>query len=417
MYGELEQVVNKRNLRATTTPMARDVKYRFLLYNKNTNKCEASIVSKSGTVDKINVIEGQEYYWYGYSFNTIDDIPEPDVNNPVLTTRIDKTLLYANGVILPTAGNNSIAINFKHQLTRLAVKIDSRGMSGDISNVTASFATNYLKTSSFDIRKGMKIDTMTAQDVGDLNFEDLNAGSSRIKIAKNYYTAVESLTYFDVKVSALEIKYINNTVESLSNRLPNAGLVRFSTFRAPNGGTILIGNLNLWLILPEMRIMTYSNDAGNGGYHLGPLGASGNFVRSTYNFGPNSKYVRVKQLKIDNNIHKSVDGIRDLLANPSNYPDVLVIANHVNYLSDASWNAVRRYLDAGGDVFYTQDNSIDKYTDGFLSNLLGQTVQVRIVGEDAGVYKFTDTQAAQQDLDILNCVFGDVRPYYWGKIE
>jgi hypothetical protein len=56
------------------------------------------------------------------------------------------------------------------------------------------------------------------------------------------------------------------------------------------------------------------------------------------------------------------------LANPSNYPDVLVIANHVNYLSDASWNAVRRYLDAGGDVFYTQDNSIDKYTDGFLSN-------------------------------------------------
>jgi hypothetical protein len=42
-------------------------------------------------------------------------------------------------------------------------------------------------------------------------------------------------------------------------------------------------------------------------------------------------------LKIDNNIHKSVDWIRDLLANPSNYPDVLVIANHVNYLSDASW--------------------------------------------------------------------------------
>lgn len=80
-------------------------------------------------------------------------------------------------------------------------------------------------------------------------------------------------------------------------------------------------------------------------------------------------------------------------------------------------NAVRRYLDAGGDVFYTQDNSIDKYTDGFLSNLLGQTVQVRIGGEDAGVYKFTDTQAVQQDLDILNGVFGDVRPYYWGKIE
>ncbi len=410
-----EATVDQRNLRAAKiTSMDNGIKYRFLLYNKNTNKCEASILSKSGTIDRINVIEGQQYNWYAYSFNSTDDISAPDENNPVLTTKTDRPLLYASGTISPITGSNSIAINFTHKLTQLSVKLDSRGMSGDISKVTANFNANYLKTSSFDIRTGKKTGTMTAQNVGVLTFEDLNPGSANIKVAKNYYTADESLTNFDVKITDLEIKYINNKVESVSSRLPNAGLVRFSTFRAPNAGNILMGNLKLWLVLPEMRIVTFSNST-NLGYKLEAGTASGNFIRSTYNFGPNSKYVKVKQLQIETITYSNANNIRDLLANPANYPDVLFIANHVNYLSDEGWNAVRRYLDAGGNVFYTQDNSTDAYADRFLSNLLGQTVQARRVAEDYCVYKFTNTLEAEQDLNILNGVFGDVRSYHWGQ--
>jgi len=109
------------------------------------------------------------------------------------------------------------------------------------------------------------------------------------------------------------------------------------------------------------------------------------------------------------------------LANPAYYPEILIIANWYNYLNEASWNAVLRYLDAGGIVLHTQDENESniagvKQADQFMSRLLGQSVTLlKNPHEDYGVYKFTNTPEALADNVILKGVFGDVTPYHWGQ--
>ena len=90
-----------------------------------------------------------------------------------------------------------------------------------------------------------------------------------------------------------------------------------------------------------------------------------------------------------------------------------------HYWNDASWNAVRTYVDKGGKVFYTMDemepNNVNALTNKFLTGLLGQPLLIAKPSENYGVYKFTDTQEGENDVAILDGVFGDVRPYYWGQ--
>ena len=92
-----------------------------------------------------------------------------------------------------------------------------------------------------------------------------------------------------------------------------------------------------------------------------------------------------------------------------------------DYWNDASWNAVRTYVDKGGKVFYTMDemelNNVNAPTNKFLTGLLGQPLLVAKPSENYGVYKFTDTQEGENDVAILDGVFGDVRPYYWGQVR
>ncbi len=62
-------------------------------------------------------------------------------------------------------------------------------------------------------------------------------------------------------------------------------------------------------------------------------------------------------------------------------------------------------------------NNVNAPTNKFLTGLLGQPLLVAKPSENYGVYNFTDTQEGENDVAILDGVFGDVRPYYWGQVR
>lgn len=394
-----------RNIRTVST-MVEGVKYRFLLYNKASGRCEASFSSTSGKVGRINVTEGTEYYWYAYSFNSTDSISEVDVENPIIETPTDKPLLYASGVLTPQRGNNAVPITFDHKLTQLKVEIDARGMFANITELSATFLNEALTTSEFNIRTGQKTGALKPMTVENLIFKNENEGSTRVKYA-TYYTANENLKYYDVKVNSLSVQYPNNTVENLTAKLPNAGTVRFSTYSASNAGNILLGKLKLWLVLPTKKVLSIGYLDGSG-YAAEAGRVSGNFLRSTYNFSPTSDYLKVQSLEFEE-INLTGGRLATRLADPANYPDVLVIGIFSN-INATDYTVLNKYLQRGG-VAFLMTETVNTDLRNFFRTLLGDN-NLTLTNNDIGgsVYKL-----ANVDPDVLDGVFGDVRGLYWGQ--
>lgn len=407
---------------ANTSIMGNDVHYRLIVLTL-TDELVASVDVKVGQTQHISVTPGNSYKWLAYSYNSTTPIPNVDMNNPVIETPTTETLLYANGntgVI-----NNDgyiIPIVFSHQLTQLEVRvgITDKDPFRTINQVTGEFIGDVVKKCNFNVITGQKSSTLIPVNVGPLTFTQLTTGSDRTLVAKSYYTADESYTTYSVKINSLQIQNTSTTPLNLTQSLPTPsegvqGQVNFSGFSSSNSGSILIGRLDLTVnqTIPPMTLIAWSNNVGIG-YKLDPNTASGNFIRSTANFGPSSIYVKIENLTVASQPYVNTAEVGVLLSNPADYPDILVIANSAGYLDQNSWNAVIRYLNAGGNVFYTQDAN-DNLAMTNISTIFGGTVTNTFVSEDAGVYKFTDTPEGAADISILNGPFGDVRDLYWGQ--
>ncbi|PVH25845.1 hypothetical protein [Sphingobacterium corticibacter] len=129
------------------TPMTPGFKYRLVLYklvgSTQTYWRQKQLTSSTSTVtdttQQIEVVRGDTYRWYAYSYNNATDIPvlaNPGAN-PQINMGNNSDFLYANGTIsIPATGaaNTPLNINFLHQVGRLAVEIDARGMFAD--NIT-----------------------------------------------------------------------------------------------------------------------------------------------------------------------------------------------------------------------------------------------------------------------------------------
>lgn len=416
----------------TTSLMGQDIHYRLIVLTLS-DDLVASVDVKVGQVQHISVTPGQSYKWVAYSFNSTTPIPNVDMNNPIIETPTTKALLYASddntGPI--TSDGHVIPIVFNHQLTQLEVRVGVTEADPfrTLTEVTGEFVGNAVKKCNFNVVTGQKTSALTPVDVGLMSFSQLNVGSNKVLVSNNYYTADDSYTTYSVKINSLKLQNTATQERDLTTLLPTPsggiqGQVNFKGFTSSNKGNILIGILEITVneTIPVMQVLGVANiDFTGYGIKLESGTASGNFLRSAYNFGPSSNYVKINSLNVSslssaensgNNYQSYI--ATSVLNNPTNYPDILVISNGSGLLNASSWEAVRRYLLAGGNVFYTQD-VYDEDAKNFLTNILGEPVEITFISETSGVYKFIDTNEGAADLDILNGPFGDARPYLWGQ--
>lgn len=395
---------------ATKTPMESGVKYAFLLFDKTTNVLKHSILASSGQPIVIDVVKGYNFKWVAYSFNTSDTFDLPNQDSLVIPTPVDKALLYASGEIDPQLGNNPVSITFDHKLTQLNVSLDSRRMFFDFSQISATFKSDCIKSTSFNLFTGQKTGELKSVDRGKLIFESEETGSKRMLISRSNFTAAESITEYTVAFQSISGTYPNGNAETISNTLPGQGDVTFSGFTGTTIGNILHGKIKLWLILPEKKVFSYGSTNG-WGYAAEANTASGCFLRSSYNFGEQSNYLRVKGLKFSQEL--STGGkLATIFADPANYPDVLISGIFdVNY-NAADYAALLKYLKSGGVAFLMTEHMTSDLRNFFaeLFNINTSNIQLSLSDQGGSVYKIADV-----DTDVLNGVFGDARGKYWGQ--
>jgi len=275
-----------------------------------------------------------------------------------------------------------------------------------MTTLKGQFVANYVKTAVFNIRTGTKSNTLTEVNVGNLNFVNQDEGSIRAKVAQ-YYTADPTISQYSVKITALDIQHPNRPIESLMPKLQNDGIVTFDKFTTSNAGHILQGKLRLWYILPTKTIFHYG-PMGNQGYEAGEGTTSGYFIRSDYNYGPNSNYCKINGLtNID--IKNSSGALAQRLENPQDYPDI-IICGIFSTINSKDYSALEKYINRGGVVFIMSETA-DSDLQVFLRSIFNNP-QIVIARKDrsGAVY-----QLQGGDPDVTDGSFGDVRGQYWGQ--
>lgn len=419
---DAEGKIQKINKVASTVPLETDIRYRLLVYTL-TDQLVASIEAKVGQEQSISVTPGQAYKWRAYSYNSTSPMPSFSAGSPIIETPTSTSLLYDKsdntGVI--TGEGTVLPIVFKHQLTQIKVQIGMHSFDNfrSVTELTAEFIGNVIKKRSFNLLTGNMEGTLTPVNVGPLSFTSLVTGSNKTKISKGYYTADTGYTTYSVKVNSLKIQNTASAERDLTPSLPIpnggvAGQINFIGFNGNNKGTILLGQMEIGVIIPSMKIVAYSNNAHGGGYRLGPGTRSNLFLTDLRNFGPSSQYVRTDGLTIESS-YINLGDVAAKLANPANYPDILYLACDGDYLNASDWAAVKLFLQAGGTVYHGQDNT-GSIASTFMRDLFGlSSGSLQRPGESYTTYKFTDTPEALNDTIVLKGPFGDVTNQYWGQ--
>lgn len=421
---------------ASVQSVASGVKYVFLIYdNANGNLLDAQI-GTVGTALAVGVPRGGSFTWYAYSFNSIDDMSLPTSRSaPEVRTQDDKPLLYKSGTIDASnflSGNDfNLSVVFNHVLPKLDIEIDTRRMFADIATVTASFQGATLATGLFNIREGT-IATNSLINVTNrtLSFSNPDPEEKRIKYLEgNYYTANRASS-FSVNFSNLSVTYpdVNNTTQNIATALfsanapapnsgqTNSGLATFSGYTPVVDGVAkeLVGQLQPSLILTPKTFVLYGPaNRADKGFQAVATSNSGDFIRSSYNFGIESKYIKVSSMTFDEvyAISGSESNLATRLANPAEYPDVVICSmlTAVN-TTTSDLSALETYLSRGGVVFLLTE-ATGGVTRDFLSNVLNEP-GLTLANSDKGgsVYELEDV-----DPQVLNGLFGDVRGAYWGQ--
>ncbi|MFD2557071.1 hypothetical protein [Sphingobacterium tabacisoli] len=393
---------------AADIPMEIGVKYWFVLYNTSTQKFEQSLQLVSGTTTKIDIVRNQNYEWYAYSYDDTDDITALDPNNPKIQTKPNRPFLYAKGAIKATAtGDTPLSITFKHQLQQLKIRVDTRGLFGNVTTLLAKFASSTpVKTRAFDIKTGTFTGALTNVPIADLVFSKIENDSER-QVEARYYTADLAQRKYIIDLEQLSVKLLNNVVEDLP--VSNIGLdKRTFEFNTGGAGRIQYAKVDVYKVYPRKKILHIE---GSKTYGYGAsVKASGNFLKDSHNFGPTSKYLRIEGFDHDEIYPVLANTLRDKLANPANYPDIIIAGMFTGFNAN-DYAALQTYIKRGGVAFLMIENHHSAIPQTFLRALFNDNSITTIENGLAGaIYKFNDVES-----DILAWPFDDVRGKYWGQ--
>lgn len=433
------------NNRAATQPMVTGYTYRILFYNKNTGKLWKTIQGTSGTAIPIDVVKGDTYLWYAYSYNNSEVIPEPaNLVTPSISTAIDKDLLYAKGEIsigktpVNQQVNVTMPITFNHKVAQVQVKVDASILAdyATIQTFKASFAqNNYLKKGVLDI-KGNVINQIEVVPTSTI----FTTVSPTNIWQTSYYTVDPAiLTSYKVTIDDLQVRFkdANATVavRNLATYFGAANKPAFTfNFTSPLVGQRLLGVANLWYTLESKRILHISNNTTYG-YSL-EQGPSWKFLNALENFG-NLPGSLVKMApwatgqgvwaggnttddKTENWIQYSAGTAGDNAIlnklNPtdaSKKPDIVILGYDVLYIRPNVATALLNYINSKGIVILLMQDNTGTDNINFFNSLFGvSNIGLILTGSGGSMYPLEGTDP--NDI-ILNGRIGDARGQYWGE--
>lgn len=401
--------------------MTTGVTYCFMIYKYNSGVVGDLVDVRLGEVGspmETWVNDTDSFIWYAYSFNSSDSISLPDRNNPVITTSTTSPLLYAQGTLSQAniaALGGDLPILFNQKLSKVEVEIDTRSLFADMVNVTANFVGTPISTGVFNVKSGT-ISNITPVDVGNINMRNTNVGSSRLKEnITNYYTAT-SLTSISVKFTEFTILHPNRAGVDLTPQLPNGGTAVFSGFttNADGTGKLLKATLRPYLILPTKKFLTLGTKAWAGdakGFAANSGTLSGNFLRSSYNIGLSSNFIRMANPVF-------VDYFSDQLTTSTTLqsilstqePDIVIASLMYNEITETDLDALEHFVLSGGVLFLLTETIDSKIQSMFREMMAEPDLTLKEHSEYAGIYKLKDI-----DPNVTNGIFGDVRGAYWGQ--
>lgn len=151
-------------LNAATKPMTAGFKYHLILRQKDNGQVVYSGGMTAGADFKIDVVKGQTYEWYAYSYNNSDPVPPPPANlaNAVIPTGgASDDLLHAAGEVTVSNPANPgaaivmpLGIVFKHKLRRVMLELNTMGMFADLLEAEIELGDDYFTAGNMNVLTG-----------------------------------------------------------------------------------------------------------------------------------------------------------------------------------------------------------------------------------------------------------------------
>ncbi len=437
---------------AASSPMVPKVKYRIVILDLS-NNIVTTVQSTVHEIVSIDLVLGQQYNWYAYSYDDENEIPAPS-SSQIIETPINRDLLYAksNAPFTVVAGENPISIIFNHQLALLSIELDYDRLFATIPTNNANSESisenldweirnqaDFLYKGNFSLLTGEVSD----QELYAININDIvkdHPTSKNVKVAQCYFVPPPSgapvSNTVTVRLNSLKVKFPNriNTDQMVED--PNGMSNTFQNLSSTKGAKYIAKfkfsyNFNKKLnILHVTRDNNYAYAAQPRNFSEGsPMTASSptlspldhhtsyNMIKEPRNFGllPNS-VVRADGFghrRISTNFH--IDTALHLGNNPTIPPPDIVIIGTYYQMDDNDTQALVDYVNRGGVLFLMSDgiNTSDYQSHRLFFQRLFNDLSTtsNLAGfENGSVYKLADI-----DDEILNGPFGDVRMKHWGE--
>lgn len=151
-------------LNAATKPMTAGFKYHLILRQKDNGQVVYSGGMTAGADFKIDVVKGQTYEWYAYSYNNSNPVPPPPANlaNAVIPTGgASDDLLHAAGEVTVSNPANPgaaivmpLGIVFKHKLRRVMLELNTMGMFADLLEAEIELGDDYFTAGNMNVLTG-----------------------------------------------------------------------------------------------------------------------------------------------------------------------------------------------------------------------------------------------------------------------
>ena len=401
---------------AATIAMKNGRKYRILIYRADNNALVTSVQGVVGTSVEIPAFKNVSYKYYAYSYNSTDDIDEPeDLVNPEVETPTDSEFLYDSGTCSTNSFNTSIPITFRYKTAQILLELDTDRLFADITSMDVQFVESYLNKGTFSIKNGTisAIETYTKT----ISFDEIDTTRNNVKLARFYVADPSALANYKIKINTLEVKYPNQDEDELIT-IAAPQEITFGPF-TPAAGKKLIGNLKLWYNFSAKTILHVTRIVGEDySYAAQPYinypqfsGAAFNMINEKRNYGTlSNSIVRVGAFT---HIRCSTDGAMSTFL--TSKPDIVIIS--VYYLmDDDDRTTLKKYIDDGGVVLLMTDGSVPADRNAqipFFQSLFGNNTNINIANNSylgGALYKLKNI-----DDEILNGPFGDVRGEHWGE--
>lgn len=181
---------------AATIKMLAGKKFRIIFYEVSNGKeiyRESAEITVSAERYLLKLNTGITYNWYAYSYDDANTIPLPtNLNNPEIITRTDAPFLFDSGsCTVGAAGGTRVNIAFKHQITKVEVKVDATEVfANSFTSLQAKFNNLNVTTKSFSLKQGVLGAQVVSTTVLDNNISFVDDEFPNIKKSTNVvYTA------------------------------------------------------------------------------------------------------------------------------------------------------------------------------------------------------------------------------------